>query len=79
MNVIATVKQLMDGTWLARSAGSDVGMIEASGGSRELALRELRCAIQERLARTPRGPTADHEVTIVARDLAPTAWRGTVF
>jgi len=78
MKYPATVKRLLDDTWLARSVG-EVGLVEASGGTRELALRELAYEIRDRLERRPRGASADDRVDLEVRELAPTSWRGTVF
>lgn len=79
MKFPCTVKKLMDGGWLARSLGSEVGNVEASGPSRELALEALSQEIRYRLEWCPCSSVADDFVELEVQEQATRPWRGSVF
>ncbi len=79
MKYPATIKQLIDREWLARSLGSDVGNVEATGPTREAALEALANEIRYRLEWCPCSSVADEFVELDVREEAPPPWRGTVF
>mgnify|MGYP000451050662 CR=1 FL=1 len=79
MDYACTVKPLIDGSWLARSVGSDVGPVELQGSDRETALRLLRNEIRFRLEWCPCTAVAEDYVQLLVKDVPDAPWRGTVF
>ena len=79
MHYPCTVRRLVDGKWLAKSLGSEVGNVEVTAQSRDEALDLLRSEIRYRLEWCPCSAVADDYVQLVVRDEPPVAWRGTIF
>ena len=69
MKVQVTLKRLVDGSWLAQALGSEVGNIEASGRSRELALHNLTEEILYRLEWCPCSGVDQDYVKLEVREL----------
>jgi hypothetical protein len=71
MKVQGTLKRLVDGDWHAQALGSEVGNIEASGRSKELALHNLREEITYRLEWCPCSSVEQDYVKLEVRLLPP--------
>jgi hypothetical protein len=71
----ATVKQLIDGRFLARALATDVGVCEATADSRDAALEQLRKEIRYRLEWCPCSGVADDYVELWVSDSAPASAR----
>jgi hypothetical protein len=74
-----TVKPLIDGQWLAKSAGTIAGVVERQGATREEALERLKAEIRYRIEWCPCSGVVEEFVELEVKDEAPAKWRGSVF
>lgn len=79
MKYPCTLKKLMDGGWLARSLGSEVGNVTATGPTREAALERLRDEIRYRIEWCPCSAVANDYVQLEVREEPTRPWSGKVF
>ena len=79
MRYPCTIRKLMDGGWLARSLGSDVGNIEVQASSRDEAVNGLREEIRYRLEWCPCSAVAEDYVELDISEEPQRAFRKSVF
>ena len=79
MRYPCTIRKLMDGGWLARSMGSDVGNVEVEANSKEAAITGLRDEIRYRLEWCPCSAVADDYVELEVTEEPQRAFRESVF
>ncbi len=79
MKFPCTVKRLIDGQWLAKSAGTIAGLVERSGATREEALERLKAEIRYRIEWCPCSGVVEEFVELEVKDEPSTPWRKTVF
>ena len=53
MRFACTIKQQPDGRWFIRHTGSEIGRVEATGDSREVAVEKMRGELRYRLELCP--------------------------
>jgi hypothetical protein len=79
MRYPCTVRKLMDGGWLARSLGSDVGNVEVQAASRDEAVNGIREEIRYRLEWCPCSAVAEDYVELDIAEEPQRAFRKSVF
>jgi hypothetical protein len=70
-----TVKRLIDGQWLAKSAGTIAGLVERTGATRDEALQRLKAEIRYRIEWCPCSGVVEEFVELDVRDEGPSPWR----
>jgi hypothetical protein len=68
MRFPCTVHRGSDGRWQARHAGSSLGTVEVSAGSREEALTKLRDELQYRIELCPCSGVSGDRAELIVRD-----------
>jgi len=79
MKFPCTVKKLIDGDWLAKAIGTEVGNVSVLGQSKDAALEHLRAEIRYRMEWCPCSAVADDFVELDVREECSGNWRGSVF
>lgn len=78
MRFPVTIKQLIDGNWIAKSSGTIAGNVERTGASKDEALARISAELRYRIEWCPCSGVTPEFVDLDVSEEAPSRWRGGV-
>ena len=78
MRFPVTIKQLIDGNWIAKSSGTIAGNVERTGASKDEALARIAAELRYRIEWCPCSGVTPEFVDLDVTEESPSRWRGGV-